>query len=89
VGILWGLLDEAGQEVGRHLVLTHLEGAAVGVAPRPARVVPSRDAHVRVAELAAHVAELDPGREELPSMRSRTRTAPMTTMGIPRHPRCG
>jgi hypothetical protein len=80
VGILWGLLDEAGEQVRRHLVLTSLERAPVGVPASPAGVVASGDAHVRMPELAAHVAELNPGREKLgrkrvPQVLRRVRTS--------------
>jgi hypothetical protein len=62
---LWGIFGQAGEQVGGHFVLTHLERLAVGVASSPPDVVASGDAHVRVPELAAHVAELNPGREKL------------------------
>jgi hypothetical protein len=65
VGILWGLRGEAGKQVRGHFVLTNLERTAVTVAAGPASVMPSGDAHVRVPELTAHVAELNARCEKL------------------------
>ena len=42
-----------------------IERVAVRIAPRPTGVVPGRHAHVAVAQLAAHVAQLNARRERL------------------------
>ncbi len=65
VGRLWGLLGETRKKIGRHFVLADLKRTPVGVPTGPAGVVASGDAHVRVPELAAHVSELNPCRDEL------------------------
>ncbi len=46
-------------------MLTHGERAPIAVPTSPPCVVAGGDAYVRVAELAAHIAELHPRREQL------------------------
>ena len=60
-----GTFCDAREKVRRHFALTNLERTPIGVAACPSSVVPGGDAHVRMPELATHVAKLDPRCEKL------------------------
>ncbi len=64
-GSLVGLGSESAQQIRGNFARSHPLRLPIAVASGPACVVPSGHAHVRVAELGRHIAELDTAGREL------------------------